>query len=1208
MIRKCISVLVVLTLFLTAGVSVSATEETVSEHIRNGDFEVIGDNGIPAAWGVTGGKLGEGLAIEEKDLPKDGGGHAVAIKPQGKAVYVSQLVKTLIPGEEYTFSAMLKIVENEDQRTALKLEFAGASGESIWMKYSKNDAKDWTKISFTFTYPEAATKVSVLLRNTSTGGEILWDNVSIMGKGEGQKLEVSTTTKTETAAKEEVKLLSLIDGVEHITNGGFEELQDSGMPTRWNASGGSLGEGILLDETDKPADGGTRSAVIKPQGEAVYLSQTVKTLIPGEEYTFSAMLKIVENEDQRSSVKLDFAGASSESVWNKYSKSDAKDWTNITFTFTYPEAATAMYVMLRNTTTSGEIKWDNISVVGKGEDKTADTEEPKEDLYVEMPEFATETAKNGNFETVLEDGTCQDWTASEEYTTNISVSTEEARSGNHSIKIKWMTGNPFIKQDIYNPVEGATYQASFWYKIASSGEPRPGFKIEWYQSTEDGGKAYINGVWVNTPPVGVKSDEWTRYTYHFTIPEGCDFFQYYIRVYREGEVYFDDASCYMIEQPEVQAVTLSTDEVFYYSDMETGIATAVANRTVFSNISQVSFALQDGDTVLTGETVTPDAEGLANYRFDLSYLKEETKQYKIVATAKDAEGNLLGTSETVILKYPRPTMLRPDGSIVLKNGEPFHPIFAYHVVKEDIKRVAEMGVNTVQGYGLDVGPIREYLDEAEKYNVKVLVRLYPNMKPAGHPDNVEYTTRVITALKDHPAVLAWMVMDEVFSYFPEAWDLLYDSYTLIRSLDMDHPVYILQNTATQFDAVAKYTDILAYDPYPSLNVNLTRHVANHTQQAVAATNSNKPVWCLNKAYAPSLEPEKERKLPTITEERNLWYQGLFEGAFAIGFYSFSDCIGTPDMAIYETDLWDGLVEFSKAEMAESYNYFLKGEYPVFADGRGEDAWYSAYVKDGKLRLIVLNRHESETAVTIPLKNDSGSITVGDFTAEAVYGGSGTVTGNGSLTVTLPQSAVIVYEITTSEAMDFSGQSATKFRDLEYHTWAADSIRELGNKGIVTGVTPISYEPGTKITRGDFAMFLINTLGLTAETTENFVDVKPEYRFAEAIAIGKALGILKGVGDNRFNPYTEISRQDMMVICARGMRLARELDTDGNTDILGSFSDTALIADYAVLDVAAMIRASIIKGNADGTINPTGNATRAETAVIMQRIQTWKDAL
>ena len=144
-------------------------------------------------------------------------------------------------------------------------------------------------------------------------------------------------------------------------------------------------------------------------------------------------------------------------------------------------------------------------------------------------------------------------------------------------------------------------------------------------------------------------------------------------------------------------------------------------------------------------------------------------------------------------------------------------------------------------------------------------------------------------------------------------------------------------------------------------------------------------------------------------------------------------------------------------------------------------------------------------------------------------------------------------------------------------------------------------PEKNITRADFAGYLIRTLGLTGDDSDTFADVDDSYTYAKEIAIGKKLGILKGSGDGTYSPEESISRQDLMVICARGLRLARRIaDADYKTAI-ANFRDKGLIADYAVNDIGAMVSSRIITGNPDLTINPLGNTTRAEAAVIMDRI-------
>ena len=52
--------------------------------------------------------------------------------------------------------------------------------------------------------------------------------------------------------------------------------------------------------------------------------------------------------------------------------------------------------------------------------------------------------------------------------------------------------------------------------------------------------------------------------------------------------------------------------------------------------------------------------------------------------------------------------------------------------------------------------------------------------------------------------------------------------------------------------------------------------------------------------------------------------------------------------------------------------------------------------------------------------------------------------------------------------------------------------------------------------------------------------------------------------------------------------------------INAFKDKSLIADYALDAMASMVNAGIIKGN-DGNVNPKGNATRAEVAVMCERL-------
>ncbi len=175
-----------------------------------------------------------------------------------------------------------------------------------------------------------------------------------------------------------------------------------------------------------------------------------------------------------------------------------------------------------------------------------------------------------------------------------------------------------------------------------------------------------------------------------------------------------------------------------------------------------------------------------------------------------------------------------------------------------------------------------------------------------------------------------------------------------------------------------------------------------------------------------------------------------------------------------------------------------------------------------------------------------------------------------------------------------------FHDLKGYGWAQNSIEVMASKGIIQGTSGDRFNPGADVKRADFILLLVHTLGLTAKTDGQFTDVDSGAYYAEAIAVAKKLGIAAGVGGNRFNPDSAITRQDMMVMIKHAMKAASKELAAGSEDNLSGFSDGSEVASYAKSSVSALLRNGIVTGNGNG-INPRGNATRAETAVLMYRI-------
>lgn len=103
-----------------------------------------------------------------------------------------------------------------------------------------------------------------------------------------------------------------------------------------------------------------------------------------------------------------------------------------------------------------------------------------------------------------------------------------------------------------------------------------------------------------------------------------------------------------------------------------------------------------------------------------------------------------------------------------------------------------------------------------------------------------------------------------------------------------------------------------------------------------------------------------------------------------------------------------------------------------------------------------------------------------------------------------------------------------------------------------------------------------------------------------IAIAKVLGLTLGIGDNKFNPNAEISRQDMMVLVSNALKVAKKQGEQGNSNDLKQFADATTVAGYAVDSIASLVKEGIIVGTGKN-IDPTGTATRAQAAVVLYKL-------
>lgn len=170
---------------------------------------------------------------------------------------------------------------------------------------------------------------------------------------------------------------------------------------------------------------------------------------------------------------------------------------------------------------------------------------------------------------------------------------------------------------------------------------------------------------------------------------------------------------------------------------------------------------------------------------------------------------------------------------------------------------------------------------------------------------------------------------------------------------------------------------------------------------------------------------------------------------------------------------------------------------------------------------------------------------------------------------------------------------TTYSDVAGH-WAQSAILRWSDYGVLQG-SEGKFSPDGTLTRGQMAVILSRLLNLPAAPSAGFTDVAPDAWYADGINRCAAAGILQG-SEGKAMPEDPITREQAMVMLCRALGIAAE-----DVGVLAGFSDLSLVSDYARPYVAALVKAGVVKGDANGLLNPLSKITRAEIVTMVDRL-------
>ena len=191
--------------------------------------------------------------------------------------------------------------------------------------------------------------------------------------------------------------------------------------------------------------------------------------------------------------------------------------------------------------------------------------------------------------------------------------------------------------------------------------------------------------------------------------------------------------------------------------------------------------------------------------------------------------------------------------------------------------------------------------------------------------------------------------------------------------------------------------------------------------------------------------------------------------------------------------------------------------------------------------------------------------------------------------------------TASTAKDINKWiSRTSYEDIRGH-WAQKDIIDLEKRGIVTAKTGNNFRPDDRITRAEFAEFVVKGLGIEIKAYEGSLkDVRTTTNKSLYIEAAYREGIVRGMGNGSYEPGRLITREEISVM------VIRAFEKKGNKELLKdlpelSFADKGLVSRWATQDVRAASKLGIIRGRNGNRFVPKDNATRAEAATMIKRL-------
>ena len=395
-------------------------------------------------------------------------------------------------------------------------------------------------------------------------------------------------------------------------------------------------------------------------------------------------------------------------------------------------------------------------------------------------------------------------------------------------------------------------------------------------------------------------DGWTHLAFELNVPTNAATLSIgpYLTRSMTGTVWFDDVNVTRVHRSILGPLVSDA----YRETAETGgvtFASALSGPQDELAVKGLSAVLEfsSGGGVRTVPACS--ADGFVKATLDITALPSGKSE--VALALLDSVGHAV-ERQSLAFHRAKPTASWPvridHHNRLIVEGHPFLPVGIYlsSFSRTAVLDIKESPFNCVMCYQRLT---REQLDAFHDAGIKVIYSIKDVYRGRpGCPREIAdgdaaaedaWVEAYVKSIKDHPALLAWYLNDEL----GEAWiGRLRRRYELVRRTDPGHPTFAVLCQVDRLRAYLGTCDVVGTDPYPvgdkaGSPISMAAAWTRMTREAVFG---GRPVWQVPQIFDWSAYKSWKgvmTRAPTEAEMRNMAWQCLAEGAQGVIPYNYS---------------------------------------------------------------------------------------------------------------------------------------------------------------------------------------------------------------------------------------------------------------------------------------------------------------------------------